>query len=385
MIVPNTAGLIPQVLAPVEPLYRRRIRGGRMIGSIDRSFVHIVLFALLLLRSTPWANAAVDTPEQSALADSIDLRITPALSWGEQISYDQPNKPILIVSLVARGGVVAKATAGGEFKVDSVKDDAGHAIDCRGISDTTGMCWLIQNQGVVPVGPGGNVQVSFNWVDPPPLRKLSELRGSFALRTGGRLQEVVLKNAFRKTKGVIEDATLKSLGITVHIARTTWPAPEKCDKSAFSFTVPPGDPSEAQEILEFDMGDGKPAPSGYAFPSGQEVPVIVKPKTANHPPLVRLEVTDGDGKPFMPLRSECTYDKDGSIERIKLSFAERLPASSQLRLTVHRDPKEIRVPFVLKDVRVPPKENQETSQLPVDVTWVPAVLRILLILLGGLG
>ena len=70
----------------------------------------------------------------------------------------------------------------------------------------------------------------FQLRDPPPLKKLSEVRGSLVLRTGGRLQEVVVKDFLKPTNRAIDNATLKALGVavvTTRIAGSPLPNPRR--------------------------------------------------------------------------------------------------------------------------------------------------------------
>lgn len=336
--------------------------------------VYFVLVAVsVMVCLTPSVRAGDAATPKTQAASPADLQISTDVTWKIGMLFDpgiSNTEPAanVEVSLIVQGSAAATATACGDIKVDSIKDENGQHVkaELRGSEEmllvrARGMLLVHQNCCFVE-DPKDSVRVSFGLYDPPPL-KLSELRGSFALRTGGHLQVVIPKDALKQTGRVIEDATLKSLGVTVHMTRTTRQPPTENETKlpAFSLT---GEVDDAQDELEFDVNNGeKTAVGGYNYPA-QHAPREYKlaqkelksdVKTGDRNAVVRLEITDANGKLFVPIKSTVGFGS--SISKAEFSFKDRLPDDSQLRLTIHRDAQEIRVPFALKDIEIPQKKE----------------------------
>ena len=151
-----------------------------------------------------------------------DLRIDPKVEWQRMflVGADgrrlegQP-KSVLNVWINVRGEAAARATACGDFLVDSVKDENGNPVPRNCWMCTRGLHWMRTD----PRQPEDAAEMLFQLRDPPPLKKLSEVRGSLVLRTGGRLQEVVVKDFLKPTNREIDNATLKALGVAVVTTR----------------------------------------------------------------------------------------------------------------------------------------------------------------------
>jgi len=192
------------------------------------------------------------------------------------------------------------------------------------------------------------LELKFSLSNLRSLKRFSELRGTFDLRTGGRLQVVILQDALKQGEHTIEDATLTSLGIKLHMTRTTQKILTDADgKPAFSLSGQ----NDWQDSVECDVNNSETASAGgYGYPRSAK---LEKAKmTTEGIPVVRIEITDTNGKPIKPIRSQFNYG--GSITKSDAYFKDQLPDTAQLRLTVHRDSQIIRVPFALKNVPIPP-------------------------------
>jgi hypothetical protein len=66
--------------------------------------------------------------------------------------------------------------------------------------------------------------------------------------------------------------------------------------------------------------------------------------------ITRYEIIDAHGKECTPNTGWDALFYKGRETLMK--FAEELPADVQLRLTVHRDPQVVRIPFVFKNLAV---------------------------------
>ncbi len=279
----------------------------------------------------------------SQATDPADMRVTADVSWKEHFVSNLKNgemapETYLDVSLIVQGGVTASATACGDLTIDSIQDENGQRLKCK-LTSLGGMVLVSQE---LNLDPKDSVRISFGLQNPPALKKLAELRGSFALRTGGHLQEVIVKDLLKQSGPVINDATLKRLGVTVRIARTTM--------EANVFTLSPlSEAGDVQDVLELDVGNGEIPVGGYAYPAPRELKVDMN--ASDRCAVTRLTITDANGKPIMPLRTNSSYGS--SIGKMKFCFKEKLPDGSQLHLTIHRDAKNIRVPFGLTNIEVP--------------------------------
>ena len=97
-----------------------------------------------------------------------------------------------------------------------------------------GVLLVVRDRAYMMSHPPDGVRMSFDWHDPPPLRKIRRLDGSFALQTGGRLQVVTIDNIGQRPNGAVDDATLKSLGVTVRMTHTAREAPPQSGPVTFA-------------------------------------------------------------------------------------------------------------------------------------------------------
>jgi hypothetical protein len=307
-------------------------------------FVFVALGTLICLVHPVCAADAA--PREARPLSAKDLRIDPEVDWQRAHLVTFPEgrplegqpKSVLNVWLNVRGEAAARASACGDFLVDSVKDENENPVPRDRWICTRGLLLTRVNAR----DPKDGVQLLFQLRDPPPLKKLSEVRGSFVLRIGGVLQEVVLKDFLKPGGRVIDNATLKGLGVAVVTTRTTRkPVPE------FAKVLPnhiaPGVMPDAQDELEFDI-------------------------TSGDSPVTQIAITDPSGESSPPL----ALNYDTTIKKATFGFKEKLPEGSQLRLTVHRDAQEMQVPFVLRDVEVPPENGPDRNRPLISSASPPA-------------
>ncbi len=274
--------------------------------------------------SIPSLRADEAGSQEELSANLADLQITSDVSWKEG-GGDDPQTTYLDISIIAKGSAAAAATACGDVELDSLTDENGQIVDLKNLTYRYGMI-LANHEDGSEIYPKDGVRISLDFDNPPPLKKLSEMRGSFALRTGGRLQEVVIADLLKYCGGDIDNEMLKKLGVTVRVARSTQPTKE----SGLPSFIVPAKPNDRIDELKL---------------------VILRDDNA----VVRLEVTDSNGKPVELCASgSCSTSSIGSAN---FTCLDKFPDDSQLRLTIHRDAKKVRVPFVLKDVKIPAKKK----------------------------
>jgi hypothetical protein len=306
---------------------------------------HVVLIAIggtaICFVVAGLGRASDPAPEPPKVATTNDVRIRTDVSWENGFFNNRP-ATFLDVSLIVQGGAAADATACGDLRVDSIQDESGKSLD---VMYVLGMHLLHHQKSVEH--PKGGVRISLDLHNPPPLKKLRELRGSFALQTGGQLQVVVVKDALRQTGNLINDATLTSLGVKVRMTRKTRP-PSANTKPKITTTVSQIDGRAVGTIRWSDF----PPPADD----------LELEATSSDNPIIHVEIIDADGKPIAP--SGSSVDCDNSVKKAKFGFDEKLPDGTQLRLTIHRGAKTIRVPFALKDVEIPPRKEPVGNSAP---------------------
>lgn len=282
-------------------------------------------------------HAADAAPREARPLSAKDLRIDPKVGWQRMSFVDADGRPlegqpksVLNVWVTVRGEAAAQATACGDFLVDSVKDENGNPVPRSCWMCTRGLLWRRAD----PRQPEEGVEMLFQLRDPPPLKKLSELRGSSVLRTGGRLQEVVVKDFLKPNSRAIDNATLKALGVAVVTTRIALKPAAKSAPAPRSFDAPDLMMPDAVDEVELDI-------------------------TSGDSPVVQIAITDPGGESLAS--PACRYDT--GIRKATFLSKEKLPDDSQLRVTVHRDAQEMQVPVVLRDLEVP-LENEPYPKRP---------------------
>ena len=273
--------------------------------------------------------AAAPPAPQAPAASPADLRITTDVNWKSQ-HYNNKPATSLDVSIILQGGDAARASASGDVKIESFKNENGQTLKPSYLS---GML-LVKGEYRPTKHPKNGVRMTLDLCDPPPLKKIAELRGSLGLQVGGDFRPVVIPDLLKQTGEVIDDATLKRLGVTIRMTRLK---PQTGANSPKSIT--PGVPRGSQEGFEFKV-------------------------TADKSAVISLDLTDSKGKRLKPSGWNLSYGK--TVKEAKLSFDEKLPDDCQLHLTIHENTKEIRVPFAFNNIEVPekPEPSRPASAVP---------------------
>ena len=164
----------------------------------------------------------------------------------------------------------------------------------------------------------------FDVVEDQHPKRLRELRGSIILQTGGQLETVVLSDLLKNADVPIQNAAMKSLGISLdQIQRANeWPAKAK---------------DEVENLL-----------------------LDLSWKGTNL--VYSAELLDRKGT-RLPRAKDTALFWDNSV--MWLSYQKtQLPSDLQLKIVVHKNSRRIRVPFVFKDIVLPPpkNDNQATAE-----------------------
>lgn len=287
--------------------------------------------------------------DNSPVASPSGVRISAEAGWKDQM-YNNKRQRMLSVSLVARGPAAATASAYGDLTLDSIRDEQGRPVKpwpislaIRGGASEEAL-HLVLREGITENHPPDGVRFSIDFQNPGPLKRLSELSGSLALRTGGRIQEVIVPGVLMQKSLTVQDPTLKDLGITLRLTRTTRP------------------PAEAKTKTGISRVDGKTV-STLAVIS-QAVPADelgIKIEVASTT-VVSVEMADRGGKPLKPVAWGMKFGE--TVKSATLRFKDKLPDDGQLRLRVHRDAQRLRVPFALKDIEIMPEGETDGLRFP---------------------
>lgn len=278
----------------------------------DINAKHIAL-GLLAVAAIVIAPARMVWGEEKAAGkgDAIlaDLKVVPKLEWMSD-GGDQP--PALQVEIVFSGSAAERASQVWHFRLDSVLDEKGKSYTRRCIQ--SGMWYRQPN-------PPGTRHDGFRISNRPAIQTISELRGSVMMQTAGQRQEVVLENAFKTSGKPIQDKTLAALGIEVTAKITPkveWQDPES--EFAEHVTV----------VAKYDRD--RNAKEGVCK-------------------VVGMDVLDKKGE--VPQR-HWGRSEDGTSTTYSFGCNERISREAKLRLVVHKGSRDVRVPFALTNIAVPP-------------------------------
>ncbi|MCE5269338.1 MAG: hypothetical protein LLG00_15790 [Planctomycetaceae bacterium] len=245
-------------------------------------------------------------------------KLTAKAAWRPWQGNVRP--PDLTVKIEAEGAAARLASAYGEFDVESALDDRGQPLD---FSDTPWeMKALLCNSD--------RLSIEIAAPAASPTRKVRELRGAMTIQTGGRIETIAIKHFLKniETSGTIDDPTLKSLGIGVKVER--------------------------QKDLAASYGGTEALNIGLQWKRN---------------PVVKCEVCDAEGKRLQTSNWSLSLTGRRSVACWQ-SFKERLPQDAQLRISVRKDSRKIRVPFAFKDIEIPPLPKEE-DDAPGPGTAVP--------------
>lgn len=357
------------------------------------------------------ARAAQPQPKPSLVGKPAEVRIRPEVSWQEMPTINDKAVRSLDISLIAQGGAAATASAFGDLKIDSIKDEKGQPVKAE--LDSPAMhgplahnMMLLDREGEIEnqliwKHPRDGVRIVLTLQEPPPLKRLSEVRGSFALQTGGTTQEVLHQGPFKSGYHRIEDALLERLGVTISVTRKNPQDPKETGPAPATVSYTPLAPAVAQFVPQSaPVPPSQGTPTGYykdrdkgprAMPSTytpnptpvapgivpQDAPAIAFQEAlkawegadeldievqSGVNPVIHLEVTDSAGKTIPPIHAGISYTD--TWMKANPHFKEKLPENIRLRVTVHCDAKEVRVPFVLKNLDIPSEKESGKNRRP---------------------
>ena len=220
---------------------------------------------------------------------------------------------VTLTGTFPKGTLAELASAYGEIDLTSVLDEEGNPLDLF-----PEMAGPVQTR----LGDEKTITTTLSFSPSRPLRKIRELRGTMALHTSDQSNIVIIKDLLTKIKAAprIDAPSLRASRVTVRV----------------------NPPNKA----ELKMG-------GFPFAPIKTLDIAL---TWQRDAVVRCEVLDGDGR---PLRGDdvCTsWDGDRSVSW-KCTFSS-IPSNAELRLTVQKNGRKIRVPFVLKNIEVPPMPDE---------------------------
>jgi hypothetical protein len=269
----------------------------------------------------PKVPASLDKPaiagEDSVEAEvvSLDDPIVAGLKTNVETTTER------VIALRLEGKPVEQASHFGDVDLDGAFDETGHSV-------------YLENCATRMFGRPGdpdfreNCVAAYFWLADEPLpKRLRELRGSVALRTGGRLDTVIVKDVLENVGKPIENETLKALGISVRVARH-----ERHLDSGELTDLGPNFKDMIEAVRLVFVQDGK---------------------TFIH----HFDVLDGRGSPVQT-GENYVYDKNGTVEW-NCYYKKELPLDTQLRIVVHKDSRKVRVPFVFKDIKIPPAAKEQ--------------------------
>ncbi len=259
-------------------------------------------------REDKFVEATPVLPNDPILAD-----LQFSASVRRNISAQNRAKPhALVVEVCLKGKPLKQTSAYGEVDIESALDESGNplvfSIDDQRMHDR--LCdseWL-------------NIQ--FTMQDPPPLQKIRELRGTMALQTGGQFEIVTIDDILKKAKdkGPIDDETLKKLGVVVKKVFYE----QDCNASYGG---------EVRDAMSIDL-----------FWKSNAV--------------VLCDICDKEGGiPLQNSSPSIGWNRPGPV-CLWYAFRRSILHDAQLRLTIQKNSRKIRVPFVLKDIAVPPMPKE---------------------------
>jgi hypothetical protein len=253
-------------------------------------------------------------PDDPIIAGLTTKATAKWMTWGKRTQT-----PDLWVEVELQGIPVAQISACGEKELDAALDGDGHPLAFQEHE------WLMDGR-FVNSSTQTDCGVRFTLPRSLIFSRIRELRGSMSVLVGGRFETIVLKDflkSIKKRGDQIDDPTLKSLGITINVTR--------------------------QEITD------------RRFVGVESLSLGIEWK---HAPVVWCEVTDADGRQLDASGFSYGYNHQlGSWDR---SFSNAIPDDAQLRLTIHKDSRKVRVPFQFKNIEIPPiPDEDEENAAPI--------------------
>lgn len=244
------------------------------------------------------------------------------------------------VVLDFRGTAARSASAMGELRLDAVIDKSGtsHLQACKTWKGNEEMTpQFLDHFGYYDSPEGFSVGFEFN--DQAPIQKLQEIRGSLALQLGGERKTIVVKDAFRR----LGEPADRSMAKTGPLRETGWMAEPMKSKLL------------SEQGIRIAVRRILVEPPLLATDS-----VAIQVECNNQ--ILQFDVLDATGKALPCLGK--TYDATEMPHWLFWFASDRpIPSDAKLRLIVDRGGRKVRVPFVLKEIEVPPlpEEDDEKS------------------------
>ncbi len=315
-------------------------RPARQIGTFAHSLCCLIMVAKsLLVLAMPSFLAAAEKPSPPE-PDPIlaDLKITASPDW--EIQWDnranKPGPPSLAIRVNLRGSAIDQASASGRVKLDSLLDEHGKSyrkacsvFDCDGLMSA--FCYNRNGR------KQDNLLLFFTIPNRPLIHTIRELRGSVTVETGGKPDDIVIDDAFKRLEDradnekldpdgwarPLRNKRLQELGVTVTVARMLI------------------DKHRGSEVKD-------------------SIRVTLESKTRA---LVGYEILDSGGR-CIPTGSDSW---SGTLNAWDIMFdtPRVVPRDARLRLMFRKGARRILVPFVLKNLAVPKIDKNSPDYLKV--------------------
>jgi len=241
-----------------------------------------------------------------------------------------------VVVLEANSTATSQATRYGDIQVQNLETDQGAVEYERPYPWGPESPWNPQelitlNRGRFGAQPVSGLQFELGLKMPePPVRVVRRLRGSFKIVTGEPRQITLPVPPFGR-KLTVDDEQLSALGLKVSVDRSG--------------------KASADEILSTlrDVLRGFEPMQPVDPRRGAVVRIEGAPDR-----VYSVEWIDAQGRPEYDLARSGGGASSGDLSIYSFEFAKQIPRDLRLRLTALEDVQEIRVPFDLTDIAVPP-------------------------------
>jgi hypothetical protein len=320
----------------------RRIAGDSPLTG-KRNLAILVSGLLVVLALSPSLFAAEKPAPAKPDPILADLKATAQPEWYPQWdrASDKPGPPSLRIIVTLQGTAVAKASASGGLKLDSLIDERGKSYRraCETRPSVGG------NVDAVCHNKNGSksdsLRLDFTLHNRPSMQSIRELRGSLVLETGGESQEIVIKDAFKNLEDradnenldpdawskPLADKPLEELGLKVVVVRL--PLQKQ-------YT-----PADVKDAVRVNIESSSYAVTGWEVRDAKD----------KNMEMYCYGCSGGSPHWYIDFQSKAVVPRDGSI-----------------RLTIQKNDRRIRVPFVVKDVAIPKVDkNFDVPASPEDV------------------
>jgi hypothetical protein len=269
----------------------------------------------------------VDKAEELRPDDPLlaDMNVTAKAEWCLGFSTNNSKKqPPLRIKFEMTGRAASLASQKSEVAITSITDENGQPVALKKSDEDCNFHVIARSIGNQTKD---GIEFLHDFKKAPPVKNISELRGSIDLRTDGKIEIITLKDFPKEQGDKITDESLKSLGITIEA--------ERKKKSETNFL---GSNMRDELAVRADFGKS---------------------------PIIDCEIIDAKEKPIKTI-SACSCGQENSCS-YSLGYMRKLPPDAKIRITYHKDGRKVRVPLVCKDIEIPPipeKTEARTSLFP---------------------